>query len=67
MISNRYVNLSEEDDAATGAVFCQYDDKKRSYTDCSILLMAKRLKINKVFAFDEHIRQTAGSGIFSVP
>ncbi len=62
-----YVNLSAADDAATWDVFCQYDDKKWSYTDCSILVMARQLKVNKVFAFDDHIRQMAGSGIFSVP
>ncbi len=62
-----YVNLSEQDDAETWDVFCQYDDKKWSYTDCSILVMARRLKVNKIFAFDEHIRQMTGLGIFSLP
>ncbi|ELP56171.1 hypothetical protein O53_771 [Microcystis aeruginosa TAIHU98] len=28
--------------------FCQYNDKKWSYTDCSILVMAHRLQIFKV-------------------
>ncbi|MCZ8096979.1 MAG: hypothetical protein O9972_03580 [Burkholderiales bacterium] len=39
------------------------NDKKWSYTDCSILVMAHRLQIFKVFAFDDHIRQMAGLGI----
>ena len=43
------------------------NDKKWSYTDCSILVMAHRLQIFKVFAFDDHIRQMAGLGIVSVP
>jgi len=62
-----YANLSKEDDSATWDVFCQYDDKKWSYTDCSILVMSRRLKVNNVFAFDEHIRQMAGLGVISVP
>ena len=34
---------------------------------CSILVMANRLKVPKVFAFDEHIRQMSGLGIICVP
>jgi len=64
---HRYINLSAEDDAETWKVFCQYDDKQWSYTDCSLLVIAKRLNMNRIFAFDEHIRQMSGSGIFSVP
>ena len=62
-----YINLSDADDAATWKVFCQYDDKKWSYTDCSILVMANRLKVFKIFAFDDHIHQMAGLGIICVP
>jgi predicted nucleic acid-binding protein len=62
-----YVNLSEADDAATWEAFCKYDDKKWSYTDCSILVMAHRLKIFEIFAFDDHIHQMAGLGIICVP
>ncbi len=64
---HRYVNLSDEVDAATWEAFCRYDDQAWSYTDCSILVMAKRLGILQVFAFDDHIRQMAGLGIVSVP
>ena len=64
---HRYVNLSEADDAATWEAFCKYDDKLWSYTDCSILVMARRLGVFQVFAFDEHIRQMAGVGIVCVP
>ncbi|MFM6628069.1 MAG: hypothetical protein ACKPJK_01940 [Microcystis panniformis] len=42
------------------------DDKKRSYTDYSILVMALRLKVFEVFAFDEHIYQMAGLGIMAL-
>lgn len=64
---HRYINLTEADDAATWEAFCQYDDKLWSYTDCSILVMARRLGVSQVFAFDEHIRQMAGQGIGTVP
>ena len=64
---HRYRNLSDDDDAATWETFCRYDDKAWSYTDCSILVMAKRLGITQVFTFDEHIRQMTGLGIASVP
>jgi len=62
-----YVNISDEDDAATWECFCQYDEKPWSYTDCSILVMARKLSVFEVFAFDEHIRQMAGLGIRCVP
>lgn len=62
-----YVNISGADDAATWEAFCQYDDKPWSYTDCSILVMARKLGVFEVFAFDEHIRQMAGLGIRCVP
>jgi len=64
---HRYINLTEADDAATWEAFCQYDDKLWSYTDCSILVMARRLGVSQVFAFDVHIRQMAGQGIVTVP
>jgi len=64
---HRYVNLSDDDDAATWEASCRYDDKTWSYSDCSILVIAKRLGISQVFAFDDHIRQMAGLGISSVP
>lgn len=62
-----YVNISDDDDAATWDVFCRYDDKEWSYTDCSILVMARKLGLSQVFAFDEHVRQMAGLGIHCVP
>ena len=62
-----YINISDADDAAIWEIFCKYNDKKWSYTDCSILIMAHHLKTFQVFAFDEHIRQMAGLGIICVP
>src|SRR6476646_2460213 len=39
---HRYVMLTEADDAAIWEVFCRYDDKRWSYTDCSLLVMSQR-------------------------
>jgi len=64
---HHYINLSDSDDLATWEAFCKYNDKKWSYTDCSILVMAHPLQIFEVFAFDDHIRQMAGLGIICVP
>jgi len=64
---HRYINLTNADDTATWEAFCRYDDKLWSYTDCSILVMAQRLRVPQVFAFDDHIRQMAGLGIVAVP
>lgn len=62
-----YIPLSEAEDLETWRAFCYYDDKAWSYTDCSILVMAQRLNIQSVIAFDEHIRQMAGLGIVCLP
>lgn len=64
---HRYVNISNQDDQVIWEAFCKYDDKKWSYTDCSILVMANRLNVFEVFAFDEHIRQMKGLGINCLP
>ncbi|MGI0481511.1 type II toxin-antitoxin system VapC family toxin [Geminocystis sp. CENA526] len=64
---HHYINISDQEDQLIWQTFCKYDDKKWSYTDCSILVMAHRLNIFQVFAFDEHIRQMAGNGIICVP
>lgn len=64
---HRYILLSEADDLATWEAFCRYDDKAWSYTDCSLLVMAHRLSIFDVVAFDEHVRQMAGLGIVCLP
>lgn len=64
---HRYIALSETDDLAIWEAFCRYDDKLWSYTDCSLLVMAHRLGVLNVVAFDEHIRQMAGLGIICLP
>lgn len=62
-----YINISDAADAATWEAFCRYDDKRWSYTDCSILVMAHSLGVSEVLAFDEHIKQMSGLGIRCVP
>lgn len=64
---HRYINISDDDDEQIWQTFCKYDDKKWSYTDCSILFIAHRLKRFQVFAFDDHIRQMSGLGIICLP
>jgi uncharacterized protein len=64
---HRYYQLSADDDDAVWDAFRRYDDKAWSYTDCSLLVMAQRLEIPHVFAFDAHINQMAGLGIVPLP
>lgn len=64
---HRYYHLSAADDNATWEAFCRYDDKAWSYTDCSLLVMAQRLGIPHIFAFDAHVNQMAGLGIIPTP
>lgn len=66
-VEHHYIYITDADDAATWDIFCRYDDKAWSYTDCSLLTLARRLGVNEVFAFDEHIRQMTGLGIHCVP
>lgn len=49
--------LTDVDKRATWDIFEQYHDKQWSYIDCSLLAIAQRLKISKVFAFDHHFTQ----------
>ncbi len=50
-------NLTENDKRVTWHIFERYHDKAWSYTDCSLLAVAQRLEIRRVFTFDHHIRQ----------
>jgi len=52
--------LGADGENDTWALFKQYADKKWSYTDCAILMLARRLKITEVFAFDKHFEQMSG-------
>lgn len=52
-----WMPLGEEGERETWAIFEKYDDKEWSYTDCAILALSRRLKIKKVFGFDDHFGQ----------
>jgi predicted nucleic acid-binding protein len=49
--------LTDVDKRSTWDIFEQYHDKQWSYVDCSLLAVAQRLKISKIFAFDHHFTQ----------
>ena len=49
--------LTDIDKRTTWDIFEQYHDKQWSYVDCSLLVIAQRLKVSKVFAFDHHFTQ----------
>lgn len=49
--------LTDEDKQTTWDIFARYDDKDWSYIDCSLLAVAQRLKLQRIFTFDHHFRQ----------
>ncbi|MBN1994021.1 MAG: PIN domain-containing protein [Anaerolineae bacterium] len=49
--------LTDEDKRAAWDIFEQHQDKQWSYVDCSLLAVAQRLKVKKIFAFDHHFQQ----------
>ena len=49
--------LTDIDKQASWDIFERYQDKKWSYTDCSLLAVAQRLTIRRIFAFDHHFEQ----------
>jgi predicted nucleic acid-binding protein len=49
--------LTDIDKRTTWDIFEQYQDKHWSYVDCSLLAVARRLKVKKIFAFDHHFQQ----------
>lgn len=49
--------LTDEDKQTTWAIFERYADKDWSYIDCSLLAVAQRLKLQRIFTFDHHFRQ----------
>jgi predicted nucleic acid-binding protein len=55
--SYEWIPLGEEGERDTWSVFQRYADKAWSYTDCVLLVIARRLKVREIFAFDEHFAQ----------
>ena len=49
--------LTDNDKQLTWDIFAQHNDKEWSYVDCSLLAVARRLKIQRIFAFDHHFAQ----------
>ena len=49
--------LTDTDKDVAWDIFEQYQDKQWSYVDCSLLAVAQRLKVSKIFAFDHHFQQ----------
>ena len=54
------VDLTAEDHRLTWEIFSGYIDKDWSYVDCSIMAVARRLSVSKIFAFDRHFDQMSG-------
>jgi uncharacterized protein len=52
-----WIALTQELEQETWALFRRYDDKDWSYPGCELLVLANKLKIADVFAFDDHFRQ----------
>ncbi len=61
----QWMALGAEGERDTWAAFQKYDDKSWSYTDCAVFALARRLKVDEVFAFDSHFDQMPG--IIRVP
>jgi uncharacterized protein len=52
--------LTENAERDTWATFQQYVDKAWSYTDCALLVAARRVAVSQVFSFDRHFDQMPG-------
>jgi len=63
----RLHRLDPDDATETWSIFCRYADKEWSFTDCSVLALSRRMKLDRVFAFDHHFDQMASLGLRRVP
>jgi predicted nucleic acid-binding protein len=52
-----WVAHGAEGEVEAWTVFQRYEDKEWSYTDCALLVLARRLGINAVFSFDHRVAQ----------
>jgi uncharacterized protein len=59
MISQRYTS-HHPDLALAWKTFEQFDDKNRSFTDCTSKVVMEQLSVRVAFAFDHHFRQFGG-------
>jgi len=51
------IRITKKDEGSAWRLFQQYKDKGFSFTDCTSFALMERLKINIVFAFDDHFAQ----------
>lgn len=56
----QWIALGQDGEEGTWEMFRQYHDKEWSYFDCALLVLARRLNIQGIFAFDGHFRQMPG-------
>lgn len=49
--------LTEDDIRQAWGVFCRYDDKSWSFTDCASKVVIEQMNISEAFTFDHHFRQ----------
>ncbi len=56
----RWIEVDVDAEREIWATFQKYADKEWSYTDCALLVMAQRLKVLRVFAYDVHFDQMPG-------
>ena len=56
----RWVTITPEDEREVWAIFQQFADKRWSYTDCALLVMARRLNVKQIFSYDAHVVQMPG-------
>jgi predicted nucleic acid-binding protein len=50
-------HISEEIERHAWDIFCRYDDKDFSYTDCTSFAVMQLLGLDAAFAFYQHFRQ----------
>lgn len=53
----RLVRLTETDFETAWQRFQQFSDQRLSFTDCTIVAMAERMRLRRIFTFDEDFRR----------
>lgn len=49
----RFERLTDSDFETAWEKFVSYSDQRLSFTDCTIIAMAQRLRVRRIFAFDD--------------
>jgi uncharacterized protein len=50
-------DITDEERLKAWALFKKYGDKELSFTDCTSFALMMKLRLQKVFAFDDHFKQ----------